>query len=496
MMTKADDFFKVKLPDYDRESSLVVQLCIVAAIVWLFILPTLGSRPVSGDTATTSSSSTPVPPSSSSVEASHSRPSSMGNKKGKKKTSKIASSPSQHTKKQANGQQDTQLQSSSSPPPPRYIPLWFNLLCIAGFCLCACGIIFYVSPYNYYTPRRVFQAPLLTPAECQHVVEMATRAAERNALVAAGGSANASDATTTTTTPQGLLEEPVGWQKTRHGTYPTTDLNLVTDPFTKEDRAWLSNILDRRLAPSVERFFGYPAASIRMNDLFVVRYDAGKRTRLANHTDDADVSFNILLTDDFEGGGTRFWNRYSQKPFAHVEPTTVGTFLTHGSQIHHEGYHVSKGTRMILVGFTSIDRFDPWSGQSTGLSWLASWLSLSWTLIRCKMGYVWSLSRHNKDLNETPGLYDSQMFRLLFRDVIGIFQYLGDRFSTHTVTTVVEPANATAYLAALDAEYQARGRYKPKANWFKGQNIDLEVDGTIAREWPTRIEHQSRFDEL
>jgi hypothetical protein len=51
---------------------------------------------------------------------------------------------------------------------------------------------------------------------------------------------------------QGLLQEPVGWQKTRHQNSPTTYLNAVTDPFTKQDRgAWIRENFDaaRGLAP-------------------------------------------------------------------------------------------------------------------------------------------------------------------------------------------------------------------------------------------------------
>ena len=39
--------------------------------------------------------------------------------------------------------------------------------------------------------------------------------------------------------------------------------------------------------------------------IFVVRYDHDKQPNLVSHTDSSDVSFNILLNDEFEGGGTR-----------------------------------------------------------------------------------------------------------------------------------------------------------------------------------------------
>lgn len=71
-------------------------------------------------------------------------------------------------------------------------------------------------------------------------------------------------------TLEGYRQEPFGWQKKRHLTHPTTDLNLVTDPFTKEDLAWIQQRLDARLTPTLERIFGVTAASIRGNDVSTV----------------------------------------------------------------------------------------------------------------------------------------------------------------------------------------------------------------------------------
>lgn len=132
--------------------------------------------------------------------------------------------------------------------------------------------------------------------------------------------------------------------------------------------------------------------------MFVVRYDADKQTHLVNHTDDASISINILLDDGFEGGGTRFWNKITGKPFAHVQPTQVGQVLMHGALMNHEGVHVTKGRRTILVAFLEVDRTDPFQKPPTmtGLSWYASWGSLDWlevcgtffvSLYKCLVGF-------------------------------------------------------------------------------------------------------------
>ena len=100
---------------------------------------------------------------------------------------------------------------------------------------------------------------------------------------------------------------PAGWKKDRHTLYPTTDLNLVSDPFNTSDREWLASILDARLSPVIERAYGVFRGAIRTNDMFVVRYDGSEegQDRLRKHTDSSHLSFNVLLNDEFEGGGTR-----------------------------------------------------------------------------------------------------------------------------------------------------------------------------------------------
>ena len=120
--------------------------------------------------------------------------------------------------------------------------------------------------------------------------------------------------------------------------------------------------------------------------MFVVRYDENKRTRLKKHTDDSYISINVLLDDEFEGGGTRFWNRHTEQPFAHVHPTQVGQILMHNAQINHEGMPLEKGRRSIFVGFLEVDRVDPFQDglPLTGLSWFSSWGSLAWLAVSPK----------------------------------------------------------------------------------------------------------------
>lgn len=144
-----------------------------------------------------------------------------------------------------------------------------------------------------------------------------------------------------------ILEEPSGWTKDRHTSYPTTDLNVVTDPFTAEDRAWLAEKLNARLSVLMERTFGVFRGAVRANDIFVVRYEPGGQTNLRRHTDSSFISFNIILNDGFEGGGTRFHSR-PDGTHIDVKPPAVGYGILSNANILHEGLATTNGTRYIL----------------------------------------------------------------------------------------------------------------------------------------------------
>ena len=123
--------------------------------------------------------------------------------------------------------------------------------------------------------------------------------------------------------------------------------------------------------------------------MFFVRYDENKRTHLSKHKDDGRISVNILLDDGFEGGGTQFWDRREEAPFAHVQPNQIGQILMHSALLHHEGVHLERGRRTIFVGFLEVDRVNPFaeSGKDdyTGISWYSSWGNLHWVTVSKKL---------------------------------------------------------------------------------------------------------------
>ena len=204
----------------------------------------------------------------------------------------------------------------------RILPAMFLYgVAMLGFLLTVLVVALSVSPHNTYTPRRVFQAPALHQTECDMLVRIAHNVAAREYETHEKARAmfeiqhgNDDDF------PEGdsFSAFPQGWRKhQQHGGYPTCDVSLVHDSFSKQDRAYLSDLLDRRVAPIVSRLFDIPASALRANDMFIVRsdYDANSEGDFDTHVDDADITITILLNQDFQGGGTQYFNRHwDQKP--------------------------------------------------------------------------------------------------------------------------------------------------------------------------------------
>mmetsp|Transcript_33355 Transcript_33355/g.48877 ORF Transcript_33355/g.48877 Transcript_33355/m.48877 type:complete len:221 (+) Transcript_33355:12-674(+) len=207
------------------------------------------------------------------------------------------------------------------------------------------------------------------------------------------------------------------------------------------------------------------------------------------------------MIDEFEGGGTRFHNRHLNN-FLDAKPAK-GQVLISPASINHEGLSVTSGTRYILVGFTSIDDKDPISEQPTGLSVFASWLSLSWIQSRFKEGYHASHTRLEGNelgvqnpVGVSDNWSDNKYVRSLCRDITTYITTLSDFWSQHLHISLVSKENVNAYLDALDKadkeqseilqQVSSSERPRGRSWWFGGQQIDVNVDGTLASVWASR----------
>lgn len=209
--------------------------------------------------------------------------------------------------------------------------------------------------------------------------------------------------------------------------------------------------------------------------MFVVRYTPDTQAALARHTDDADISFNILLNEDFQGGGTKFWQRSSMEPFVTVKPARAGQVLIHSATLLHEGWKVTEGTRLILVGFLYTDRVHSLSKKSTRMSWFSSWFSLAYLHVQMKQQLA-KAYRKLEDNQRSSGedhpspssssWTDSSFVRSLLPELILLVQQLGDMICPHRHYNLVEEHNAEAFIQAF------RGSTFERGLWFSGQQID------------------------
>ena len=135
-----------------------------------------------------------------------------------------------------------------------------------------------------------------------------------------------------------------GWTKTRHKNYPTTDL-----PVKSMGRivAPLMNLVVVDIFPIIAKTFGLNRYLLNIVDLFVVKYDVDYQNHLDFHQDGSIISFNILLNDDFEGGGTIIRHKTGEVTY---ESEKCELFI-HSGKVLHSGRAVTSGRRYIIVGF-------------------------------------------------------------------------------------------------------------------------------------------------
>jgi cytoskeletal protein RodZ len=533
------------LPDYEYEWNLIIIKIIITSVFFLLILPNIlkyiyekplpvqvtcsaavdesnqtqneslnqsnrkGKKStLSKSKSSSSSSSSSLPSSSKVVNVITTRTSTTtiinGNSKNERRsktnkiktatTSTISYSESNKTTK-TGAETETKTESSHVPTIILIISNTFYILILFTFIA--------TSPNNITTSRRVYQAPILKKSECQFIIDMAQRAAERNVISAQ----KELDSIQEQEHPQKeqlekLLRWPNGWKKDRHESYPTTDLNVVLD-FVKEDLEYIAQLLNARLSPLLSRIYGISQDSIRANDMFVVRYDGegeGAQQSLNAHTDSSHVSFNILLNDEFEGGGTRFYDRlrgttYDAKP-------KPGDVLINNAMVQHEGLATTKGTRYIFVGFMNIDAVDPWNGQKTKVPYYSTYLSFPWITVLLKGNLfddilvenddndgdnsvndnkIGSSNQENRADNRSSGgaLSQAQKFDLVFMATL-LTTSLGDRFAPHGLVKLIQKGKKKEYIHALEKHYRDYGDYMDKAVWFKGQQIYINLDGSYA----------------
>jgi len=138
-----------------------------------------------------------------------------------------------------------------------------------------------------------------------------------------------------------------GWMTDRHSSHSTTD--IPSSALGAETDGWVRATVGERIIETIAKRHGWCPKDIRFGDLFFVRYAAaeGAQRGLGMHRDSSKVSINVLLNKpaDFDGGGT----------FFEAEGKTYcperGHCLVHAGRVLHCGVDITRGERLVLVGF-------------------------------------------------------------------------------------------------------------------------------------------------
>ncbi len=233
--------------------------------------------------------------------------------------------------------------------------------------------------------------------------------------------------------------------------------------------------------------------------MFVVRYDGEGQQSLRRHTDSSHISFNVLLNEGFEGGGTRFHNT-AEKTSEDAKPTP-GQVLLNNAMVFHEGLPTTKGTRYIFVGFTNVDTKNPFRpSQIWDVSWFSTYLSFPWLTVTLKEGLSQRSSDKTKDGDDgtdsrvtNPMLSKNYYINGLLTQLTMKFGMIGEIYAPHGVVSLVHEENAYDYLDAMDKFQQVYGDRLKKSSWFAGQQVHLKLDGTIHSEWKERKYNPEKF---
>jgi hypothetical protein len=154
-----------------------------------------------------------------------------------------------------------------------------------------------------------------------------------------------------------------GWTTSRHYAVPTTDVPVHQVPLLLEwFQAWMQDVGQALFR---QQFDVDLSKQFHVHDAFLVRYSApanhdinatntstsSASNFLPLHYDESTHSFVLALNQDFQGGGTYFYDIDKT-----ITPYTTGSMVSFpGNKLLHGGNVVTSGVRYILAGFLYLD---------------------------------------------------------------------------------------------------------------------------------------------
>jgi len=142
------------------------------------------------------------------------------------------------------------------------------------------------------------------------------------------------------------------WTEKRHDNYPTTDMLISSFgadiPYENVSRKFIFPTIVERWRLEGEKW------NKLQGENFIIKYKPGEQAGLALHHDFSDFTCLTTLNEDYEGGGTWFYNQRI------LVKNPIGEMVFHpGSITHlHGGRPVTSGIRYIIVSFCRCDGKD------------------------------------------------------------------------------------------------------------------------------------------
>lgn len=163
----------------------------------------------------------------------------------------------------------------------------------------------------------------------------------------------------------------------RHVSYQTVDFAIEESVDISQYLGQSGINFEERVFSALSEAYDVDAEDLSFLDLFCASYevagsdddeDRNVMDQLDFHRDGSLLSFTILLSppEDFEGGGTIFdalgdcissdnGDDSILQPPGVIQPTRAGYATLHSGKLFHGGNKVTKGQRIVLVGFVDVD---------------------------------------------------------------------------------------------------------------------------------------------
>ena len=140
------------------------------------------------------------------------------------------------------------------------------------------------------------------------------------------------------------------WTQQRHYAVPTHDVPVHTVPSLLE---WFHDFMTHTMRPILAEQF-HSSSHYFVHDAFCVKYQADQASNhLPIHIDESTHSLVLALNDDYEGGGTYFYDSDQT-----VRLATGDVLSFKGDELWHGGQALTRGTRYIIAVFLYHDDDD------------------------------------------------------------------------------------------------------------------------------------------